>query len=88
MKTDRYTKVVLTLIAVLLGVLALERSPATNQAYGQQPSHGNFDHITFSGSMGGFWLMDMNTGDIYVYDTANKTVDHFSLSKPGAKLQR
>jgi len=68
MKTDRYTKAILTVIALALSVIAY------NQAAGPgSVAHaaGKFSNVQFSGSPIGFIAVDADSGDVWSYDNTH-----------------
>lgn len=69
MKSDWYSKSVLTVIAGCLGVIALGRSGSPNAAIGQvSPRLEAFDGIDIiPGGSGAFILFDRRTGDACWY---------------------
>ncbi len=84
MKPDRYTKIVLTVIALALVLIACNQyvTPATTTA-----AQGPFANVLFTGNAGSFTLFDQRTGDIWTYyqtgpDT-NMTLHHARVSAPG-----
>ena len=72
MKTDKTTKALLTVIAALLGILLLQPSVGPS-AQAAIPGTGRFANLTFSGGMGGFWMFNHDTGEIYSYDGTRPT---------------
>ena len=80
MRIDLYTKTVLTIIMLLLGVVALRplASPTTTaQAYSP------FSGLRFSGGAGGFWLFNDQTGDAWWYDVPGGAPRHVKLQDVG-----
>jgi|ERR1022692_2192181 outer membrane protein assembly factor BamB len=83
MRIDLYTKTILTLILLLLGVITarpLFSPPAV-------AADGKFAGLQFTGSPGGFYVFDPRSGDIWSYDTGGN-VEHFKMLAPGQPLQR
>jgi hypothetical protein len=74
MRIDLYTKTILTLIALLLGVVALKPIIQPQPVSAQASLAG----VQFSGSVGGFWLFDTKTGDVWAYEKqgSNTAVTH------------
>jgi hypothetical protein len=84
MKTDFYTKVVLTVIALALvgNLLKPVVMPSAVQAAGV----GKFEHLIHFG-LGGFF--DTKTGDIWEYRYPDGSVaKHYILVEPGKPLQK
>jgi hypothetical protein len=87
MKPDLYTKVVLTIIALALVLIACNHysQPAvTAQA------EGPFAGVQFSGDSRGFVLFDSRTGDIWQYYSnvgmGTPSMDHTRISGPGVPV--
>jgi hypothetical protein len=83
MQIDRYTKGVLTVIAVLLAVIALR--PYVNPdavAHAQ----GQFAGVEFSAGPGGLNFFDTKTGEIWGYNNAGPYKEKFRLTKVGGPL--
>jgi hypothetical protein len=84
MRIDLYTKTILTVIALLLAVIALEPIIQPMPAIAQ----GSFSGVQFSGSMTNLWAIDTKTGDVWVYDLQSKQVEtHAKLAQLGKPLQ-
>ena len=84
MKTDLYTKTVLTVIALALaGLLFLQiNSPATAQSQ----NGGKFQYVQH---VEGFRFFDTNTGNIFVYrSTTGRLVTQHKLVELGKPLER
>jgi hypothetical protein len=83
MRVDWYTKSVLTVIAVLLGVIAVRPyvSPDT-VAHAQ----GQFAGVEFSAGAGGLNFFDTKTGEIWGYNNAGPYKEKFRLTKVGGPL--
>jgi hypothetical protein len=82
MRIDVYTKAVLTIIAVMLAVIALQPF-----IHPQTTAHaaGAFAGLQFIGDA----FFDTRTGDVWWYNTDSGTVsDHFRMTKPGQPLVR
>jgi hypothetical protein len=86
MKIDFYMKVCLTLIVLLLGVIAFRQVIAPPVAEAQSSLSG----VQFSGSLGGFWLFDTRTGDVWTYEMQDYVLKRLSylgrITKPGESL--
>jgi len=79
MRSDWYTKGVLTVIAVLLGVIALRPYVSPDAvAYAQ----GSFSGVEWNGSSSFF---DTKTGELWFYD-GEKLIGKLRLAKLGAPL--
>ena len=82
MKPDLYTKVVLTTIAILLGVIAFEYRPV-------KPAHafGDPDHIACPGPQG-CWMFEGDRATLFnITDGANNSVTIWNW-KTGKKISR
>lgn len=89
MKCDRYTKVMLTIIAVFLGMIGLGRLELlpTVQAF---PAANAFDKVEFSGVGNTFQLFDKTTGEVWAYSNINGRTEVKLLGqidKPGGPLK-
>jgi hypothetical protein len=87
MRIDLFTKVVLTVIALLLAVIAL-RPIVQPQAVMAQ---GSLNGVQFSGAGGDLYAIDTRTGDIWVYDTENGNLEgsltkHLKITQLGKPL--
>jgi hypothetical protein len=79
MRTNLYTKTILTLIALLLAVIALK--PITQpQAVMAQ---GNFAGIQFSYSGGNHAFFNANTGDVWEYGDHGTFRNHYKIRELG-----
>ena len=79
MRTNLYTKTILTLIALLLAVIALK--PITQpQAVMAQ---GNFAGIQFSYSGGNHAFFNANTGDVWEYGDHGNFRTHYKVRELG-----
>jgi hypothetical protein len=67
MRIDRYTKTLLTLIALLLLVLAVKPILQPTPASAQSPASG----VQFVAGPGTLMTIDTKTGDIWVYVTGD-----------------
>jgi hypothetical protein len=63
MRTDLYTKTILTIIALLLAVIVLKPFVTPSIANAQTSLNGI--QVSFGGT--GLWFFDTKTGDIWVY---------------------
>ena len=85
MRIDIYTKVVVTVIAFLLGIIAVRpmvRPGVTAQA------QGGFGGLQYSGPTG-ISFFDSRTGDIWFYESDNgKAYLHWRMTRPGAPLTK
>jgi hypothetical protein len=85
MRIDLYTKVILTLIVLLLAVIALKPIFQPQPALAQ----GRFNGVQFCAIEGGLYAADMRTGDIWVYVTHpastlnGQVVGHYKLAQLG-----
>jgi hypothetical protein len=79
MRTDLYTKTILTLIAMLLAVIALKpifQSQAVMAA-------GIFDHLQFSYSGGNHAFFDTSSGDVWEYGDNGHFRQHYKVQQLG-----
>jgi hypothetical protein len=70
MRIDLYTKTILTLIALLLGVVALKPIFRPDTVAAQSDLSG----VQFSGSGGELWAVDTRSGHVWVYDVKSGQV--------------
>jgi len=87
MRIDLYTKVVLTLILLVLAVIAL-RPVIQPQAVVAQ---GNLTGVQFTYNGGGFLAIDTRTGDVWDYYAMENPGDgtvkgHYKITKLGQPL--
>ena len=84
MRIDLYTKVVLTVIMLLLGVIAIRPlvHPDTTAS-----AQGPFAGVQFA-SYGGYTFFDSRTGDIWLYNSPDipGAPSHLRLTKFGQPL--
>ncbi len=90
MRIDLGTKIILTLIVLLLAVIALkpifQPQPATAQ--------GGLDGVQFCAIEGGLYVADTRTVDIWVYVTHpasplnGQVVSHYKVAQLGTPLIR
>jgi hypothetical protein len=84
MVRQHLSKVLLT-IAILLLLLNLF-STIVSQS---QEKTSDYSRYQFSGSMGGFWLFDSKSGEIWAYDSGGKDWKYLGkLVEPGEPLDR
>ncbi len=90
MRIDLYTKIILTLIVLLLALIALKPIFQPQLAIAQ----GSLDGVQFCAIEGGLYAADTRTGDIWVYVTGpadplnGQVVDHYRLAQLGRPLIR
>ena len=90
MRIDLYAKTILTVIAVLLGVIAAYRLLQPAQSVRAQ---GSFDNVQLTAFSGGFVAFDKGTGDVweYIYPaplSKHSRVFHYKITQLGQPLQR
>ena len=95
MKTDSTTKVLLAVIAVLLGIIAVNAAGLTGSAALGQKSpvviDQKFAHVQLTGDQNGFYVFDSATGRIWYYSAANfraNPEEVGQLEEPGKRLGR
>ncbi len=83
MRIDLYTKVVLTVIAGLLGVIALRPyvGPEVVQA------QGAFAGVQYSALGVGFSFFDPRTGDLWVYNSGGSLAGNQRLTRLGQPMK-
>jgi len=83
MKPDRYTKIVLTFIALALIAIASNRyvNPETTQA------QGSFSGVQFSATPRGDEFFDSRTGELWWYNEDGNLAGKYRLSKLGQPLK-
>jgi len=81
MRIDWYTKGVLTIIAVLLGVIALRPYVSPDAVAHAQ---GSFTGVQYSGPSNVYSFFDPRTGEVYAYFSDAGPTAHFRLTKLGA----
>ena len=86
MRIDLYTKIILTLIAVLLAVFALKPILQPTAVMAQ----GNFAGIQFSYSAGNHAFFNANTGDVWEYGDHGNFRNHYRAHElvPNCKNKR
>jgi hypothetical protein len=82
MRTDTYTKAVLTVIAVFLGMLVFKQYVRPDVVAQAQ---GGFAGVQVSPQQGQAYVFDSRTGDIVWYD-GPKVLVHRRLAKVGQPL--
>lgn len=85
MRIDLYTKTILTLIALLLAVIAVQ--PLVHPTRTVQ-AQGSFNGVQFTGGPGGFWIFDSRSGDVWAYGTHGEPVQHYKIAALGQPLTR
>jgi hypothetical protein len=80
MKPDVYTKVVLTVIALVLVVIAAKPLLKPDTTVNAQST---FSGVQFSSSDRGYAFFDPRTGDLWSY---RGDITHFRLTKLGGRL--
>lgn len=87
MRIDRYTKTMLTLIVIFLGIIAmrplLSPIPAVAQqkpSYSQNTRFMKFDNDDFE-------LFDPSTGDLWEYDSLGRPIAHKKIIELGKPIQ-
>lgn len=74
MKVDWFTKSLLVVIALLLGVIALRPSTPTALAAPAAPARGraseDLTRFQFSGANGGFWAFDTSNGEVWAFEAS------------------
>ncbi len=84
MRIDLYTKTILTLILLFLGMIALRpyfQPPAADAA-------GNFASIQFSYSGGEHAFFDTRSGDVWVHDNNGHFRQHYRVHTWGKDFKR
>jgi hypothetical protein len=84
MKTDTYTKIVLTVIAIMLAAIAFKPLISPEMISAQ----GSFAGVQFTMSGRGFYFFDTRTGEIWGYGSQDGTLgaQQWRLTKLGAPL--
>jgi hypothetical protein len=84
MRIDRYTKIVLTMLVLLLAVMAftpLFQPHRVNAA-------GKYVGVQFSYSNGEPTFFDTNTGDVWIHDNSGHFKQHYKIDTWGHDLAR
>jgi len=89
MRVDLYTKAILTVIALLLGVVALKPSlqPQVAMAEGTM-AQGDYGHIRFSYSGGEPAFFDTHSGDVWIHGSDGHFRQHYKIRSFGKDLDR
>lgn len=94
-KLDWVTRSLMGVIAIFLGIIALNgSSPIASTAAAQRASGAvdpKFAHVQISGDQGGFYLFDHSSGRIWFYsalDFRGNPEDVGQLEEPGRRLAR
>jgi hypothetical protein len=83
MRTDLYTRMILTVIALLLAAIALKPILQPKPAMAQ----GNLNGVQFSACTDELYAVDTRTGDIWAYKIDNGNVfDHAKIAQLGKPL--
>lgn len=77
MRIELYTKIILTLIALLLAVIAFKPLVEPTPALAQQ----NLAAFQFTGGGGDLWAIERNTGKVWVYIADRDSTDVRYLGK-------
>ena len=94
MKTDWITKTLLGVIALFLGVIALNGISLSSAAFAQKSPVAvdqKFGHLQVTGDQNGFYVFDSATGRIWYYSAANfraNPEEVGQLEEPGRRLGR
>jgi len=84
MRIDLYTKVVLTIIALLLAVITVRPMLQPHTVVAQ----GKFTGVEFSTTaVGGFYIFDPRSGDVWGYGVQGEPVQHYKLTTLGEPLK-
>jgi hypothetical protein len=84
MRIDRYTKIGLTILVLLLAVIALKplfQPQLTNAA-------GQYAGVQFSYSNGEPTFFDTNSGDVWIHDNNGHFKQHYKVGAWGHDLGR
>ena len=73
MHSDKFTKIILVVIALCLGIIAFSLVFRTESIQAQ--ARTNFDTIRFTNTNGGFLIMDTRTGDVWMYTFGDRSPD-------------
>ena len=95
MKTDWPTRVLLSAIALFLGVIAVNGTGGLGSTALAQKTpvviDQKFGHLRFTGDSNGFYMIDSNTGRIWYYragDFRARPDEIGQIEEPGARLSR
>ena len=84
MRIDLYTKIILTLVAVLLAVMVLKPILQPQAAMADGPYGG----VQFSYSGGNHAFFNANTGDVWEYGDNGKFKQHYKVHELGKDHDR
>jgi hypothetical protein len=88
-RIDRYTKTILTLIALLLAVIALKPIFQPDVAMAQEAqAQARYGHMLFSYSAGQAAFFDTRSGDVWTHDNAGHFQQHYKVKTWGKDLDR
>jgi hypothetical protein len=89
MRIDLYTKTILTVIALLLGVVAFKPmlQPQVAMAQGSM-AQGDYGHMQFSYSGGEASFFDSHSGDVWIHDKDGHFRQHYKIHTWGKDLDR
>ncbi len=87
-RIDRYTKTILTLIALLLAVIAFKPLIQPQVAMAQADAPGKYDHVQFSYSGGEAAFFDTHSGDVWTHDDNGHFKQHYKVGEWGKDLGR
>ena len=73
MHTDKFTKIILVVIALCLGIIAFSLVFRTESTQAQ--ARIDFNTIRFTDTNGGFLIMDTRTGDVWMYSFGDRSPD-------------
>jgi hypothetical protein len=73
MHSDTFTKIILVVIALCLGIIAFSLVLRTESTQAQ--GRINFDKIRFTNTQGGFLIMDTRTGNVWMYTFGDRSPD-------------
>jgi len=90
MRVDLYTKTILTLIALFLGVVAVRPilQPQVAMAGGNTAQEGSFGGIQFSYSAGEPAFFDPRSGEVWIHGNDGHFRQHYKVNKFGRDLDR
>jgi hypothetical protein len=86
MKSDGYTKTILTIIALMLTVIALRTLLTPDKVAHAQTSFAGLQVSSAGTGAPHTSFFDPTTGDLFVYYQFNAPPDHFRISKLGLPL--
>jgi hypothetical protein len=87
-RIDRYTKTILTLIAMLLAVLALKPLYQPQVALAEGQEQADYGHVQFSYSGGEAAFFDTRSGDVWTHDNSGHFKQHYKVNRWGKDLDR